>query len=755
MLRGGQIGSETPVDQPNVADRYSPEGLMLRYARARTQGFLIRQSVTLIGSASIALLASPALGLLTALLALLGETLDCLTLRGVARRLEAGAPAVSERRRALVTGAVQGATIAACVMIAWRLIPMDGAKIFAAAFLMGAVMNAGLMRPVFRPGADVRLALFAATGFAMMAMDLTQVASARSPSYGFFAVAVALLAYHAILFIDFVETQHVRRRENARALLAEKLALEASQAELAAEAMVSKRLALVAKHANDSIIFTDAEGRIEWVNEAFTRITGYGFDEALGRLPSDLLNGADTDGAAAADLASARAAHRPARLEILNRTKTGQAVWMETSLIPVFTPDGDFDLSIAVERDITQMKDRVAELARARAEAEEAARAKSEFLANMSHEIRTPMNGVIGVAELLSETRLDRVQRGYVETIRDSGYALLSIINDVLDLAKLQAGKGVTLAEPFSVSDCIEAVLRILQPTAYKKQVELVFHPPAAAMIALGDAGKLRQILLNLIGNALKFTAVGQVTVRLRRPDPATPELLEIEVEDCGIGIPPDRLSAIFDSFAQADSGIGRQFGGTGLGLTISNKLAEQMGGGIRVRSELGQGSVFTVALRLPEVTSAAALPREKPRPSPRLPLGLRILAAEDNRTNMLILRKLLAGHVAVLLEATNGAEAVEAFLTAAPDLILMDISMPVMDGFAALARIRAEAAARGLPPCPVLALTANAYGEDRAACLAAGFDGFLTKPLTRAELFAAIALHGSPQSQLPAASGL
>ena len=726
---------------------------MLRYARGRLHGFWIRQTVTLIGSASIAVLASPRLGLLTAALALIGESLDCLALRAVARRLQAGATAGSQRWRALVTGAVQGATICACVIIAWRLVAIDGARMFAAAFLMGAVMNAGMIRPLFRPAADVRLALFAATGFAMIALDLAQVAGARSASYGFFAAAVAIMAYHAILFIDLAESQHKRRQENSRARMAEKRALETSKADLAAEAMVSQRLALVAKYANDSIIFTAADGRIEWVNDAFTRITGYRFDEAVGRLPAALLNGSDTAPATIADLAEARSERRPVRMEVLNRTKTGASVWMETSLIPVFTPDGAFDLSIAVERDITQMKEREADLARARTEAENAARAKSEFLANMSHEIRTPMNGVIGVAELLSETRLDRVQAGYVETIRDCGYALLAIINDVLDLAKLQSGKGVVLTEPFSLAACIVAVLRILQPIASKKRVTLRFHPPPDGMTALGDPGKLRQILVNLVGNALKFSHDGAVTIRLQRPDPADPDLVEIEVEDTGIGIPPDRLDAIFESFAQADTGIGRHYGGTGLGLTISNMLAAQMGGGIRVRSVLGAGSVFTVVLRLPasEAVTAPVMPGH----TAVLPAGLRILAAEDNRTNMMILRKMLAGHVAVLLETTNGAEAVEAYLTTPPDLILMDISMPVLDGFQALARIRAEQAARGLRYCPALALTANASGEDRAACLAAGFDGFLTKPLSRADLFAAIARHAALETPLRAAGGL
>ena len=315
MSRQMQILSAALVDRADETDGDSAEGLLLRYAQGRTRGFRIRQTVTLIGAASIALLASPAIGLLTMILALVGESVDCLTLRSVARRLENGAPARPLRRLALVTAGLQGATIAGCVIVSWRLLPMDGARLFAAAFLMGAVMNAGLIRPVFRPAADIRLVLFAGTGFAMMAMDLIWVSTARSASYGFFADAVALLAYHSILFIDFVETQHVRRRENAVALRAEKRALERSQAELAAEAVISQRLALVAKHANDSVIFTDADGRIEWVNDAFSRISGYGFHEVVGRLPSEVLNGGDTDAAAIALLDRLLARFFPAAME--------------------------------------------------------------------------------------------------------------------------------------------------------------------------------------------------------------------------------------------------------------------------------------------------------------------------------------------------------------------------------------------------------------------------------------------------------
>jgi CheY-like chemotaxis protein len=229
--------------------------------------------------------------------------------------------------------------------------------------------------------------------------------------------------------------------------------------------------------------------------------------------------------------------------------------------------------------------------------------------------------------------------------------------------------------------------------------------------------------------------------------------LLEIDVADTGIGIAPDRIGRIFDSFSQADNGIARQFGGTGLGLTICSMLAEQMGGGISVRSEIGHGSVFTLRVVMPHAEVIA--PEAAVRPTPTLRPGLRIMVAEDNRTNMMILRKLLKGQVAALIEAENGEEAFQLYQDNPPDMVLMDVSMPVKDGLQATRDIRALEGARGLKRCPVVALTANAFGEDRAACRVAGLDGFLVKPLSRGDLLAEIEAHCPPDSAGKRAMGL
>jgi hypothetical protein len=275
----------------------------------------------------------------------------------------------------------------------------------------------------------------------------------------------------------------------------------------------------------------------------------------------------------------------------------------------------------------------------------------------------------------------------------------------------------------------------LLRPTAQKKGLELLADIPPDLPLHLGDAGRLRQILLNLVGNAVKFTARGQVEARISARRQGAQDLLRIDIADTGIGIAADRIGHVFDSFTQADNTIARQFGGTGLGLTISRLLAQQMGGDITVASVQGQGSVFSITLRLARAAGpqgAAGKPVALP-PKTRLHL----LVAEDNRTNMLIARKILERSVARLAEATDGRQAVAAYRAAPPDLVLMDVSMPEMDGHAATREIRAHEAANNLPRCPVFALTAYSSADEESRCLAAGMDGVLTKPLVRADLFA------------------
>ncbi len=739
MVIDDNLAPDALIDLALFEARMSPDGRLLHFARGRIGTFWLRQTLTAFGSITILLLANWQLGLALAGVALAGEAFDLALLSRVVKRLEQGQTGWINRALALTGAGLQSSTIAACVALSWQAIPIHESRFFAAAFLASAGINAGLARPLFRPAADLRLLVFLLTGVGMVAVDLTHSALSSSREYGFFAAGFGLMIYITVLLIRILERNYQQRRDHEFSLLTHQYQQQMAQQKLAQSASDGQRLALVAKYARDSIVILDPVGRIDWVNYAFSRVTGYDFDEAVGQFPSDLLNTPDTDPATLDKLKHSRDTQTPVRVEILNKSKSGQIMWMETSINPVFNPDGRLQFWVAVEREISEAKERETELARARLAAEEAGRSKSRFLANMSHEIRTPMNGVIGVAELLAETPMTEAQASYVDTIRDSGKALLAIINDILDLAKLQSGKAMLEAMPFSPKACVESALRILGPEAHRKALDLRLVDPGGDTWVIGDEGKLRQIVLNLAGNAVKFTPEGAVTVTMTLPT-ATSDLLEIAVADSGIGIAPDRLQAIFDSFSQADDGISRQFGGTGLGLTICSMLAETMGGRIDVTSQLGKGSVFTLRARLPLAEAATPpAPQRERRKQARVKAGLTVMAAEDNRTNMMILRKMLTGTVANLVEVTNGDLAVTLYCDDPPDVILMDISMPVKDGLQAAREIRAWEQKHGLPHCPIIALTANAFGEDREAARLAGFDGFLVKPLSRIDLLAAI----------------
>ncbi len=709
--------------------RNSPAGLFLRYARARNRGFLLRQSMTLVGALVLALAASPALGVLCAALALCGDGVEYLVLQQAIRQPARG------RRPAAWAALGQALAIAACVVLSWQITAVATAGYFALAFLSAAALNAGLALTHFPEGGRLRLGVYGITFLVTAGEMLLQTILHHDRDSLVGLMAGLIQAYATVLFIRAASRSQTKRIQFEHDLTEEKQALERSQLAFAATARQAERLALVAQKAHDNILFTTPDGRIEWVNEAFAASTGYGFDEAVGQFPGDLLNGPETAPQALSELIAAYQDRQPCRVEIQNRRKDGGVMWMEVSLTPVLNADGSPDVFIAIERDITRAKAHSAELAEARQAAEAANRAKSQFLATMSHEIRTPMNGVLGVADLLAETPLTPEQREYVATILDSGRALLDIINDVLDLSKLEAGRVDITAEPLRLTDVVRRSMDILLPVARKKGIALLCQIPDIDGLHVGDAGRLRQVLLNLIGNAVKFTERGGVTLTVARTGMAESDCFRIAIADTGIGIPADRCEQVFDSFSQADNSISRQFGGTGLGLTISRRLARQMGGDIEVQSEPGRGSVFTLVVPLVRAGQMpqAVAPLAKAAPQ----TALRVIVADDNRTNQMILRKMIERSVREVCEVANGAEAVAAYVAAPPDLILMDVSMPEMDGREATRRIRAHEAALGLPPCPIHALTAFVEASETAACLAAGMDGVLTKPLIRAELFA------------------
>ena len=502
--------------------------------------------------------------------------------------------------------------------------------------------------------------------------------------------------------------------------------------------MELERLSLVAKHASDSIVLSSPDGEIIWVNAGFTRMTGYSSEEAVGQNVGKLLNSTSTDPETIAEMKRKREEGARFHTQILNRTKDGRDIWVGTNIFPIKDDHGNVTMNIGIERDITQTKQYEKELAEAKLVAEKADRAKSEFLANMSHEIRTPMNGIIGMADLLSESELNGDDRQCVETIRDSGYALLKIINDILDLSRLESGKLEVSEVDFNLRHCIDGAVELLRHKAEQKKITLsVEYEQDLPTEVRADDGRLRQILVNLVGNAVKFTNEGGVRVVVKRDD-ALENGIKIDVFDTGIGITAEQAQHIFDRFSQADAATTRAFGGTGLGLTISTMLARRMGGGITLCTEYDEGACFVATIDTKPPVGELEQPPTRPLFCTEHLDGARILLAEDNKTNRLLIRKYLAEFAVELVEVENGIQAVEFCKENTPDIVLMDMSMPELDGVAATRIIRSLPIVQP----PIVALTANAFESDRQTCLEAGMDFFLSKPINKAHLLQALSTH-------------
>ncbi|WP_225784860.1 sensor histidine kinase [Xenophilus sp. Marseille-Q4582] len=396
--------------------------------------------------------------------------------------------------------------------------------------------------------------------------------------------------------------------------------------------------------------------------------------------------------------------------------------------------------------DITPRRQLHEEMARARAQAEASSRAKSEFVANMSHEVRTPLNAVLGLARLLHQSPLDSEQRHYVALIDSAATSLLALLNDVLDLSKVEAGRLLFEQVRFDLRQWVRDAVELHAVGARDKGLQLRLSIAEDLPEALeGDPGRLRQVISNLVANAVKFTAQGEVEVTVAcAPDQSGLEAdalrVHFSVRDTGIGIAPEMQGAVFDAFTQADSSITRTHGGTGLGLAICARLVALMGGQITLRSEPGRGSTFAFDAVLRRAAGApSVLPESQPQASVVL-RGLHVLLAEDHAVNVLLMRKLLESMGCRVSVAGDGAEAVRLWAEGDVDLVLMDLQMPVLSGFDAAVQIRArEAAEPALGHTPIVALTAHAMESHRQRSLAAGMDAYASKPVSPATLVQAI----------------
>jgi PAS domain S-box-containing protein len=449
---------------------------------------------------------------------------------------------------------------------------------------------------------------------------------------------------------------------------------------------------------------------------------------------------ADDRARVAAEFNAAMAAGRPFRSEYRVARSDGASVWAASAIDLEMGPDGRPARVIGTLQNITARKVAEQELIRARDQAEAASRAKSEFLATISHEIRTPLNGVLGMAQAMAADDLSSPQHERLKVLHRSGEALLALLNDVLDLAKIEAGRLELEEAEFDLEQLCHSAAAGYAVLAESKGVRLRFRPGrGVAGRFLGDETRVRQILHNLLSNAIKFTASGEVRLSVRRSGGR----VSIAVADTGIGIAGDKLDSLFDKFVQADASTTRRFGGTGLGLAIARDLARMMGGRIAVESREGAGSTFTVTLPLVRVGAARTAPglgpgrAVPPQGAPARPL--RVLAAEDNAVNQLVLQTLLGQAGIEPTIVADGVEAVRAWAEGAWDVVLMDVHMPVMDGVSAAREIRAREAASGRDRTPIIALTANAMNHQVAQYVAAGMDHVVAKPLEVGRLFAVL----------------
>lgn len=657
-------------------------------------------------------------------------------------------------------------------------------------------------------------------------------------------------------------SQRVNPENSAEELKNLSLAMNTMASKLDEREAELRKLGLVASSATNGVLIANEEFRVDWVNEAFARITGIKRDEFIGQYPLQVLRTTDADVAIIKQAQEELETGKPCKLELKTFRKDGSRLWLDYSIQPIFDEEGqivryvtiatditkrkvleqnllraeeigaighwrldvatqalncsdqnfrilghepqkgpiaikqglqifykedrdvlvkalrqsvesktpmelelrvrsrsngrryvhikaecDFDDNgrvnalFGVFQDITEAKKAERALQQARLEAEQANQMKTEFLATMSHEIRTPMNGVLGMADLLRDTPLDAEQRRFVDTITLSGKGLLTLINDILDLSKLEAG-GVRLEdEPFSIDALLQEVMTLMSVNANKKGLPLLLNKSdAVPEVISGDIQRLRQVLVNLIGNAIKFTAEGQIEVHVDVLETPAKDAhcIQFRVVDTGIGIPTDMLSTLFEKFTQADTSTTRRFGGTGLGLAISCELVTLMGGRIWVSSQEGEGATFAFNVELGAVEQTS-LPKEDE--AILIPANaenshfLHVLVVEDNAINRMLITTMLRKLGHEVETASDGAEALTKVRQGASkfDVVLMDINMPRMDGIAATDRIRALGGAAA--KVPIIALTANAMDGDREKYLAAGMDGYLAKPIDRAAL--------------------
>ena len=503
-------------------------------------------------------------------------------------------------------------------------------------------------------------------------------------------------------------------------------------------------LRIACDSANHAISITNRDGDVLYINEALAALSGYTSEELVGGNISRIF------GARAVENASRmfESVERGERLQNKADTElvsaSDERIRVSVAMNSAFLPQAEEPVFITHIQDVREERRKAHELRTALYNAEQATRLKSEFLANMSHEIRTPLNGVLGMAQALSHDSLTPTQTESVEIILDSGRALMALLNDILDLSKIEAGKLEVSPVASDLRHKLSGLFKLHESTAQEKGIALKMHvDPAVPSRLMLDPVRVRQCVGNLLSNAIKFTQQGEVMLVVTCADaPDGEAMVTIHVTDTGCGIAPDKLDHIFTSFSQEDGSTTRRFGGSGLGLSITRQLARMMGGDVTAASEPGRGSVFKLSFAAEPVAghkpgnadNTVAMPRRKTRTGLS---GARALVVDDNSINLRVARSFLDGHGMDILEANNGNEALDILQDNAVDIVLMDIHMPGLDGIEALKQLRLSASQNRF--VPVVALTADGMQGDRERFLGMGFDGYVSKPIDERTLISVI----------------
>lgn len=500
-----------------------------------------------------------------------------------------------------------------------------------------------------------------------------------------------------------------------------------------------QRLSLVASANENGVVFTNATGTIFWANEGFSRLTGYSQEDIIGSTPISLCKGPLSNKESLKEMLRLFYAGENFTTEVIHYKKDGSYFWGRVKGQSVLDEKRNVIQYFAMIEDISEQKRMELDLIEAKDEAEDSSRAKEAFLANMSHEIRTPMNAILGMCGQLKKTVLNEKQRFYLETVNSAAKDLLVVINDILDITKIEAGKLALETIGFRMKDVLTRVTRVMLYKAEEKGIQLSFSlDESVAPVLVGDPYRLNQVLLNLVGNAIKFTPRGSVVIECVASGPLNvgdSQCVRINVKDTGIGMDQHFMDRLFDKFSQEDRSVTRKYGGTGLGMSISKQLVELMNGSIQVKSRKGEGTEMILTIPFIRGQEKDIKQDEEVVADPTIFGGKKILLVEDNEMNRLIAVTVLTNYGAVIEEVVNGAEALTALKRGGHDLVLMDVQMPVMDGLEATQKIRME---MGLS-IPVIAFTANAIKGEIDKCFAVGMNDYISKPFEEDKLIRTI----------------